>query len=143
MFARLDLTHDRSQGFAKLADRRRCSVCIALPAYAQAPEPKSAAQSRPPRQARSHRRPPSKSLDRFEKIPEATRRDQSRGIDFLLGALKVAPNAAAARHVEGRTWALLGAHQQRHRYALDDARKPRATPRTPISRSSCWTPPSS
>lgn len=41
-----------------------------------------------------------------EKIPEPTRRDQSRGIDFLLGALKAAPTKEAARHVEGRIWAL-------------------------------------
>ena len=41
-----------------------------------------------------------------EKIPEATNRDRSRGIEFLLGALKAAPNKDAARFVEGRIWSL-------------------------------------
>lgn len=32
--------------------------------------------------------------------------DRARGLDFLFGALKAAPNEASARHVEGRIWAL-------------------------------------
>jgi tetratricopeptide (TPR) repeat protein len=32
--------------------------------------------------------------------------DRARGLDFLFGALKVAPDEASARHVEARIWAL-------------------------------------
>lgn len=32
--------------------------------------------------------------------------DRVRGLDFLLGALKVAPDGASAKHVEARIWAL-------------------------------------
>lgn len=87
-------------------------VGVALPAAAQAPEPK--APQGPPNAApkagpeTGPLAPPSaKRLPGPpEKLPEATRRDQSRGIDFLLGALKAAPTQDAARHVEGRIWAL-------------------------------------
>ena len=33
------------------------------------------------------------------------RRRQARGLDFLFGALKAAPDEASARHVEARIWA--------------------------------------
>jgi tetratricopeptide (TPR) repeat protein len=32
--------------------------------------------------------------------------DRSRGLDFLFGALKAAPDEASAKHVEARIWAL-------------------------------------
>jgi tetratricopeptide (TPR) repeat protein len=32
--------------------------------------------------------------------------DRTRGLDFLFGALKAAPDEASAKHVEGRIWAL-------------------------------------
>lgn len=32
--------------------------------------------------------------------------DQTRGLDFLFGALKAAPDEASAKHVEARIWAL-------------------------------------
>jgi tetratricopeptide (TPR) repeat protein len=47
-----------------------------------------------------------------KKLPEAPGRlpkvgaDRTRGLDFLFGALKVAPDEASARHVEARIWAL-------------------------------------
>jgi tetratricopeptide (TPR) repeat protein len=47
-----------------------------------------------------------------KKLPEAPSKlpkvgaDRTRGLDFLLGALKAAPDEAAARHVEARIWAL-------------------------------------
>lgn len=69
----------------------------ATSAFAQAPGPTPPPASPPA--AKELPGPP-------EKIPEATRRDRSRGIDFLLGALKNAPNKDAARFVEGRIWAL-------------------------------------
>lgn len=40
--------------------------------------------------------------DKLPKVPG----DRGRGLDFLFGALKVAPDAASAKHVEGRIWAL-------------------------------------
>ena len=47
-----------------------------------------------------------------KKLPEAPSKlpkvgaDRSRGLDFLFGALKAAPDEASARHVEARIWAL-------------------------------------
>src|ERR1700748_792047 len=45
-----------------------------------------------------------------KKPPEAPsklpRADKNRGIDFLLGALKAAPDEASAKHVEARIWAI-------------------------------------
>jgi tetratricopeptide (TPR) repeat protein len=47
-----------------------------------------------------------------KKLPEAPGKlpkvgaDRSRGLDFLFGALKVAPDEASAKHVEARIWAL-------------------------------------
>jgi tetratricopeptide (TPR) repeat protein len=50
--------------------------------------------------------PPAKQ----KKLPEAPgklpKADRTRGLDFLFGALKVAPDEASARHVESRIWAL-------------------------------------
>ncbi|MFB9264252.1 tetratricopeptide repeat protein [Bradyrhizobium erythrophlei] len=53
--------------------------------------------------------PPPKSQ---KKLPEAPSKlpkvpaDRVRGLDFLFGALKAAPDEASARHVEARIWAL-------------------------------------
>src|SRR3954469_23772077 len=53
--------------------------------------------------------PPPKSQ---KKLPEAPSKlpkvgaDRSRGLDFLFGALKAAPDEASAKHVEARIWAL-------------------------------------
>jgi tetratricopeptide (TPR) repeat protein len=47
-----------------------------------------------------------------KKLPEAPSKlpkvgaDRTRGIDFLFGALKAAPDEASAKHVEARIWAL-------------------------------------
>jgi tetratricopeptide (TPR) repeat protein len=47
-----------------------------------------------------------------KKLPEAPEKlpqvgaDRMRGLDFLFGALKAAPDQASAKHVEGRIWAL-------------------------------------
>lgn len=40
--------------------------------------------------------------DKLPRVPA----DRTRGLDFLFGALKVAPDEASAKHVEGRIWAL-------------------------------------
>jgi tetratricopeptide (TPR) repeat protein len=48
----------------------------------------------------------------LKKLPEAPEKlprvsaDRTRGLDFLFGALKAAPDPASAKHVEGRIWAL-------------------------------------
>jgi tetratricopeptide (TPR) repeat protein len=53
--------------------------------------------------------PPPKSQ---KKLPEAPSKlpkvgaDKTRGLDFLFGALKAAPDEASAKHVEARIWAL-------------------------------------
>lgn len=50
--------------------------------------------------------------DSKKKLPEAPAKlpkvgaDRGKGIDFLFGALKAAPDEASARHVEARIWAL-------------------------------------
>src|SRR3954470_5603882 len=46
-----------------------------------------------------------------KKLPEAPAKlpkvgnDRTKGLDFLFGALKAAPDEASARHVEARIWA--------------------------------------
>jgi tetratricopeptide (TPR) repeat protein len=65
-----------------------------VPALAFAQEPKAA----PPKQQK--------------KLPEAPGKlpkvgvDRTRGLDFLFGALRAAPDEASAKHVEARIWAL-------------------------------------
>lgn len=56
--------------------------------------------------------PPIPRSDQQKKLPDAPDKlprvpaDRTRGLDFLFGALKVAPDEASAKHVEGRIWAL-------------------------------------
>lgn len=64
-------------------------------------------------QAQEARPAPGKPLDRqLEKPPEppaklpTIKADRTRGLDFLFGALKAAPDEASAKHVEARIWAL-------------------------------------
>ena len=70
------------------------AVLAAVPAYAQ-----NNAQVVPPPKAQ-------------KKLPEAPSKlpnigaDRTRGLDFLFGALKAAPDEASAKHVEARIWAL-------------------------------------
>ena len=60
-------------------------------------------------QAQDPKAPPSAKQ---KKLPEAPAKlpkvgaDRTRGLDFLFGALKAAPDDASARHVEARIWAL-------------------------------------
>src|ERR1044071_3257516 len=44
--------------------------------------------------------------DAPEKLPRAARGDRIKNLDFLFEALKVAPDADAAKLVESRIWAL-------------------------------------
>src|SRR6195952_3583826 len=67
-------------------------AALAPAAFAQ--EPKTA----PPK---AQKKPPEAPA----KLPKVSA-DKTRGLDFLFGALKAAPDEASAKHVEGRIWAL-------------------------------------
>ena len=41
-----------------------------------------------------------------EKLPRAQRGDRTKNLDFLFEALKIAPDAASAKHIEERIWAV-------------------------------------
>jgi tetratricopeptide (TPR) repeat protein len=73
-----------------LASAFVAAVVLAAPAQAQ--------ETPPPTQQKKLPEPP-------EKLP-LVGADRTRGLDFLFGALKVAPDQASAKHVEGRIWAL-------------------------------------
>ena len=49
---------------------------------------------------------PGSWADAPDKLPRAARGDRTKNLDFLFEALKVAPDADAAKLVEGRIWAL-------------------------------------
>jgi tetratricopeptide (TPR) repeat protein len=68
------------------------AVIAVGPALASAQEPNAA----PPKQQKKLPEAPSK-------LPKV---DRTRGLDFLFGALKAAPDEASAKHVEARIWAL-------------------------------------
>jgi tetratricopeptide (TPR) repeat protein len=50
-------------------------------------------------------KPPKKSPEASVKSPK-TGAERARGLDFLFGALKAAPDEVSAKHVEARIWAL-------------------------------------
>src|SRR6516225_3324972 len=56
--------------------------------------------------------PPTNPQKQQKKLPEAPGKlpkvgaDKTRGLDFLFGALKAAPDETSAKHVEARIWAL-------------------------------------
>src|SRR4029077_11275715 len=53
--------------------------------------------------------PPPKSQKKLPEAPSKLPRvgaDRTRGLDFLFGALKAAPDEASAKHVEARIWAM-------------------------------------
>src|SRR5262245_10321928 len=62
----------------------------------------------------TQRRPPGPP-PKQKKLPEPPAQlprvdpSRTRGLDFLFGALKAAPNAESAKHVEGRIWAIWNA----------------------------------
>jgi tetratricopeptide (TPR) repeat protein len=70
------------------------AALLLTPALAQAQNPKQAPQ-------RQQKKPPEAPA----KLPNVGA-DRSRGLDFLFGALKAAPDEASAKHVEARIWAL-------------------------------------
>src|ERR1700709_934272 len=70
------------------------AMIVLASAFAQAQNPKLAPQ-------RQQKRPPEAPA----KLPNVGA-DRTRGLDFLFGALKAAPDEASAKHVEARIWAL-------------------------------------
>jgi tetratricopeptide (TPR) repeat protein len=82
-----------------LSPKRRIALLAAV-LMAAAPAAAPAQDSRvipPPQQQKKLPEAPSK-------LPKVGA-DRTRGLDFLFGALKAAPDAASARHVEARIWA--------------------------------------
>ncbi len=62
-----------------------------------------------PALAQDRATPPQKGLKNLPEAPGKLPKvgaDRNRGLDFLFGALKVAPDEASAKHVEARIWAL-------------------------------------
>ncbi|MCG6204930.1 tetratricopeptide repeat protein [Rhodopseudomonas sp. HC1] len=76
---------------------------VSLPLVAQAQGPDSQPKNAPPKHhlEKPLERPPTPPA----KLPRVAG-DQTRGLDFLFGALKAAPDEASAKHVEARIWAL-------------------------------------
>ena len=70
------------------------AIMAAAPDLASAQDPHAA----PPKQLKKLPEAPGK-------LPKAGA-DKTRGLDFLFGALKAAPDEASAKHVEARIWAL-------------------------------------
>jgi tetratricopeptide (TPR) repeat protein len=70
------------------------ATIVLAPAFAQAQNPKL-----PPQ--RQQKKPPEAPA----KLPNVGA-DRTRGLEFLFGALKAAPDEASAKHVEARIWAL-------------------------------------
>src|SRR5436305_15211264 len=66
-------------------------AALSVPALAQDARPA------PPRNQKKLPEPPSK-------LPKVGA-DRTRGLDFLFGALKAAPDETSAKHVEARIWA--------------------------------------
>jgi tetratricopeptide (TPR) repeat protein len=69
------------------------AAVVAAPVVALAQDPRIA-----PKQQKKLPEPPGK-------LPKVGA-DKTRGLDFLFGALKAAPDEASAKHVEARIWAL-------------------------------------
>ena len=85
---------------------RNCRIAILITAVTMAVPVAALAQEDPKNDPRVI--PPPKSQ---KKLPEAPSKlpkvgaDRTRGLDFLFGALKAAPDEASAKHVEARIWA--------------------------------------
>jgi tetratricopeptide (TPR) repeat protein len=69
------------------------AILAALPVAAPAQDPRAV-----PKQQKK----PPEAPGRLPKVGA----DRNRGLDFLFGALKAAPDEASAKHVEARIWAL-------------------------------------
>ena len=58
-----------------------------------------------------------------KKLPRVQRGDRTNNLDFLFGALKVAPDDTSSKSIEERIWALVARVQERHHEPADDARE--------------------
>src|SRR5258708_20159535 len=89
----------------RFPDARTCRIAITAAILAAVP-PTAFAQSDSPRDPgvipppKSQKKPP----EAPSKLPKVGA-DRGRGLDFLFGALKAAPDEASAKHVEARIWA--------------------------------------
>jgi tetratricopeptide (TPR) repeat protein len=83
----------------RFSDRGRAAAMLLIVMMAAVPAVVSAQDPRvvPPAQQKKLPEPPSK-------LPKIGA-DKTRGLDFLFGALKVAPDEISAKHVEARIWA--------------------------------------
>jgi len=85
----------------RFPDARNCLAAILLTATMAAAPVAVLAQD-----------PPANPPKQQKKLPEAPSKlpkvgaDRTRGLDFLFGALKAAPDENSAKHVEARIWAL-------------------------------------
>ena len=77
-------------------------ICLTVPIFAAMIAVAPVAFAQDPRTAppRSQKKPPEAPA----KLPKVGA-DKTRGLDFLFGALKAAPDQASAKHVEARIWA--------------------------------------
>ncbi len=72
-------------------------AAVPVAAFAQTDPPRDPRVIPPPKIQKKLPEPPAK-------LPNV-RTDRTRGLDFLFGALKAAPDEASAKHVEARIWA--------------------------------------
>ncbi|MEA2920162.1 MAG: hypothetical protein QOF07_125 [Bradyrhizobium sp.] len=79
---------------------RTCRTAILFAAILAAVPVAALAQD--PRVAPKQQKKPPEAPSKLPKVGA----DRSRGLDFLFGALKAAPDEASAKHVEARIWAL-------------------------------------
>ena len=78
-----------------------CRIALLLTAMSAAAPPLGLAQDLRAIPPKAQKKPP----EAPGKLPKVGA-DKSRGLDFLFGALKAAPDEASAKHVEARIWAL-------------------------------------
>jgi tetratricopeptide (TPR) repeat protein len=90
---------------------RNCRIAILVAAVMTAVPVMAFAQSDPRSDPKNDPRiiPPPKQQKQLPEAPSKLPKvgaDRTRGLDFLFGALKAAPDEASAKHVEARIWAM-------------------------------------
>src|ERR1700680_1418710 len=78
-----------------------CRIALLLAAMSAVAPPLGLAQDLRATPPKAQKKPP----EAPGKLPKVGA-DRTRGLDFLFGALKAAPDEASAKHVEARIWAL-------------------------------------
>jgi tetratricopeptide (TPR) repeat protein len=81
---------------------RNWLIAIGMAAAVAAAPTLALAQGDPPAIAPKAQKKPPEAPAKLPKVGA----DRNRGLDFLFGALKAAPDEASAKHVEARIWAL-------------------------------------